>query len=147
MDLFLSVHLQKQCLLITLFINLLIHLKWTLLERFLRSLLRSLLIKSLTENILRRKTGLETRIENRPGGTVLKLVGTRSFKAINSIKNAQSFYDANFIRLLTKEPKEKTSKTLKKESSFTVGTFKLFFQKIYLNGCKLDHRLLASLIQ
>ena len=51
MDLFLSVHLQKKYLLITLLINLLILFKWTLLEKSLRSLLRSLVIKSLIDNI------------------------------------------------------------------------------------------------
>ena len=58
MDLFLSVHLQKQYLLITLLINLLILFKWTLLERSLRSLLRSLVIKSLIDNIFVERLGL-----------------------------------------------------------------------------------------
>ena len=57
MDLFLSVHLQKQYLLITLLINLLILFKWTLLERSLRSLLRSLVIKSLIDNIFIERLG------------------------------------------------------------------------------------------
>ena len=57
MDLFLTVHLQKQYLLITLLINLLILFKWTLLERSLRSLLRSLVIKSLIDNIFIERLG------------------------------------------------------------------------------------------
>ena len=57
MDLFLSVHLQKQYLLITLLINLLILFKWTLLERSLGSLLRSLVIKSLIDNIFVERLG------------------------------------------------------------------------------------------
>ena len=57
MDLFLSVHLQEQYLLITLLINLLILFKWTLLERSLRSLLRSLVIKSLIDNIFIERLG------------------------------------------------------------------------------------------
>ena len=64
MDLFLSVHLQKQYLLITLLINLLILFKWTLLERSLRSLLRSLVIKSLIDNIFVERLGLIRRIYN-----------------------------------------------------------------------------------
>ena len=59
MDLFLSVHLQKQYLLITLLINLLILFKWTLLERSLRSLLRSLVIKSLIDNIFVERLGFK----------------------------------------------------------------------------------------
>jgi hypothetical protein len=58
MDMFLSVHLQKQYLLITLLINLIILFKWTLLERSLRSLLRSLVIKSLIDNIFVERLGL-----------------------------------------------------------------------------------------
>ena len=58
MDLFLSVHLQKKYLLITLLINLLILFKWTLLEKSLRSLLRSLVIKSLIDNIFVERLGL-----------------------------------------------------------------------------------------
>ena len=61
MDLFLSVHLQKQYLLITLLINLLILFKWTLLERSLRSLLRSLVIKSLIDNIFVERLGLRKK--------------------------------------------------------------------------------------
>ena len=54
MDLFLSVHLQKKYLLITLLINLLILFIWTLLERSLRSLV----IKSLIDNIFVEGLGL-----------------------------------------------------------------------------------------
>ena len=49
---------KKNCLLITLLMNLLIIFKWTLLERFLRKLLRSLLIKSLIDNIFIERLGL-----------------------------------------------------------------------------------------
>ena len=59
MDLFLSVHLQKQYLLVTLLIDLLILFKWTLLERSLRILLRSLVIKSLTDNIFIERLGFK----------------------------------------------------------------------------------------
>ena len=59
MDLFLSVHLQKQYLLITLLINLLLLFKWTLLERSLWSLLRSLLIKALIDNIFVERLGFK----------------------------------------------------------------------------------------
>ena len=58
MDLFLSIHLQKQYLLITLLINLLF--KWTLLERSLKSLLRSLVIKSLVANIFVERLGFNS---------------------------------------------------------------------------------------
>ena len=62
MDLFLSVHLQKQYLLISLLINLLILLKWTLLEKSLGSLLRSLVIKSLIDNISVERLGLRNGV-------------------------------------------------------------------------------------
>ena len=57
MDLFLSVHLQKKYLLITLLLNLLILFKWTLLEKSLGSLLRSLVTKSLIDNIFVERLG------------------------------------------------------------------------------------------
>ena len=63
MDLFLSVHLHKQYLLITLLINLLILFKWTLLERFLGSLLKSLVIKLLIDNIFVERLGLRLQPE------------------------------------------------------------------------------------
>ena len=57
MDLFLSVYLQKQYLLITLLIDLLILSKWTLLERSLKSLLRSFIVKLLIDNFVIKRLG------------------------------------------------------------------------------------------
>ena len=73
MDLFLSGHLQKQYLLITLLIDLLILFKWTLLERFLRSLLQSLVIKSLIDNIFVERLGFGLPMLNKLYQTLLDI--------------------------------------------------------------------------
>ena len=80
MDLFLSVHLQKQYLLITLLINLLILFKWTLLERSLRSLLRSLVIESLIDNIFVERLGskLKANGEDSLNITTVALLSSRN---------------------------------------------------------------------
>ena len=79
MDIFLSVHLQKQYLLITLLINLLILFKWTLLERSQRSLLRSLVVKSLIDNIFIEGLGLRNVFEC---GNFSSQAEMKSFKSI-----------------------------------------------------------------